>query len=1040
MNELKLIPHYLHGNISREALTPVLAEAYFRGASVNEPMLQLTESLETFRELAAGTNGLIPLILHLNNEIGRFRRPKSRDIFVYIREWVYQQCDLLIDHLFTNQDNSPDWLNLFAEALAHWQVRLCKKLLEYRPNSIPAIQFDLSRQLQMVIEERWLETYPLYNFFGHHPAVADHIRGRLLVPAGQILLYFFHEPDNALNTFKEAEKLLPDYGRIQAAMSEFHIQQKSFQEATRLAEQAIELTPDEGEGYVFLGDIAEQAGNLEEAQSWFETALEREPGGTLAITRLIRLFGRPEMINLFESRIITLSEQAIQIEPHSEYIIFLEVGTAFQQAQKYDEAHRWIDKAITYDPKRSAAHYNRGNIFYDQANQILKQENDPLNDRFLSYVAEAENAFEQALSLNSEMYDPYWALGSTAELRQDWETALSWYEKIPHLAWFKENLADHPHAQAPFINQIGKMLLKCDRHEDGKEAMLQALRLDKRGDADILNLATSLSYEKETFAEALKIIAAVRQIKGDSFEASYQNRLGNAYYYHAEYNKAVEHYKKAIDRENSEPVYYTNLAGTLRRLHQWSAARDALKGAYDLDGLKKRYDRELAQINNEEGNHFFELADFAAALECYAKAIQLNNQEPVFYSNLALGWENRFAESGFQGIDYAVEALKNAIELDPDNGDYRRRITKLEAQQKVANLWGESNLPLLNNPSIFSITFSKNLEPLIFANPAGLLTSDYRDDIEAVRSWCYQKFNLIIHIKTTIDQTSQDLNRFWISLNGIPIATNTIPENQYLTLNDPAALNQLGIETLETTNPFDGNQAYFIAGARAQEARQAGYYLWTPPGYGALFLANQIQHNIVQALTLTEMKRLLSESNDENCREISASPSHLIQFTLLGQAMLKEQVPMVELPACAKTYLNNIDEANLTGIYVAVRQLEAIKSYLTGNSPETELIPVDPAFEDQITRRIRQISEEPYLAIGPNLTQHILKLVRRYINNLISGSAALVVKDPLSRIFLRQLVELEYPYLGVIARDEIVENISEDGGRRWGEPLTWEEM
>lgn len=1043
-------PYYLQDYFTREELTPFLADLYFEAASADEPMIPLAEAFEAFRDKAVGNTDLIPLLSMITGEIGRFRRKESRQFLVDLRGYVYKKADKTIQKRFGDPAKPIDqtiWLNTLAEALAYWEIQLCRSLIAVQPQTADPlnIPFNLAEQLDLVIQEYWISTYPLYSYFSSHPSVEKHLRARLLIPAGQIRLYFFHEPDLALQMFQEADELWPNNGRVQAAFSEYHLHQKSFQEADRFAKMAIDLSPKEAEGYVFLGDIAEQGGQYEEAQSWFETAIEKDPEGTLAYTRLMRLLSRPETIEQHEERILRLLERAIDIDPHSRYVLYLEMGYVYQNGQQYEKALSWLQKAIDLEPNRLGAYLNSGYVHIDMASQanIPEDESGLMENEFLHNLARAEALFEDALSRNPEKYDPYWGLGSAAEIRQDWETALGWYQKILGLPWFKETLRDHPHAKAPYVIQVGKMLRALGRTAEAREALFHALQLDSRGDREILDLADDLSLEEQSIDEAFSIYNEVRRIKGESFEASYQNRVGNLRYAHGDYEAAVEHYQSAINHNDQEPIFFTNLAGAYRNLQRWEPAREALRGAFELDGQENRYHRELAHLYNEEGNGYFQRAQYSEALEGYAKAIELNEKEPVYYSNFALAYENQLDQLGMQAVQKALWALEKAADLVPDNSNYHLRMSRLQALLKVGSAWGEHNYPVLETAPLFSIAFSSDLTDLVFADESGLLTDSYFNNLTSVYAWCKERYGLNISIKTFIEQNPTEKNQFWINLNGIPVASGSIPPNQYLYVGDPQPLFDEKIEALETTNPFNGNVAYLINGAEVPKAAELELYLWTPPGFGLLNLAYHIEQNLSRVLTVTAMDTLLDECGTDACHQILGSDRDLIQFTLVCRALLDDKVSIAALPSCAETFLYLKDQADLSlsNILCALRLTEAVQPLLPGNQLTTELIPVDPSIEQILAEHIVNGGEEPFLAMTPEMTQELLAIVRDHINDEVKGQGAFVVDDPLVRLFFRQIVRLEFPYMWVLTKAEVMTTFPDqpDTARIWGTPLSMPE-
>ena len=78
-------------------------------------------------------------------------------------------------------------------------------------------------------------------------------------------------------------------------------------------------------------------------------------------------------------------------------------------------------------------------------------------------------------------------------------------------------------------------------------------------------------------------------------------------------------------------------------------------------------------------------------------------------------------------------------------------------------------------------------------------------------------------------------------------------------------------------------------------------------------------------------------------------------------------------------------------------------------------------FEEKINGSIQVVDSESYLALEPEDTQRCLKLVREKINSRPDlKPVALLVENGAIRRFVRRLVELEFPYLFVLSREELL--------------------
>jgi Tfp pilus assembly protein PilF len=90
----------------------------------------------------------------------------------------------------------------------------------------------------------------------------------------------------------------------------------------------------------------------------------------------------------------------------------------------------------------------------------------------------------------------------------------------------------------------------------------------------------------------------------------------------------------------------------------------------------------LMLISNDEGNECLDQADYRKAVEKYEKAIQFDPNDAVVHSNLALAWENlREPGESIEALECARGALQRALQLDPQNEDYKKRLKQLKQRR-----------------------------------------------------------------------------------------------------------------------------------------------------------------------------------------------------------------------------------------------------------------------------------------------------------------------------------------------------------------------
>nr|WP_271870672.1 tetratricopeptide repeat protein [Planctomicrobium sp.] len=162
-------------------------------------------------------------------------------------------------------------------------------------------------------------------------------------------------------------------------------------EADRLAQQAIELLPDDAETHCMAGFAAISNDSLAQAQSHFEESLQLDPGNVRSLSGL---------------------------------------GTVFSQRGEFETSQKLLEKAVSLDPKQVPAWFNLGNAFLEQGKHT-----------------QAIAAYLRALELEPNHPDAEKNLGLTYLAVGNLEMAVKRFETATHL---EPNSAQR-HADLGFI-------------------------------------------------------------------------------------------------------------------------------------------------------------------------------------------------------------------------------------------------------------------------------------------------------------------------------------------------------------------------------------------------------------------------------------------------------------------------------------------------------------------------------------------------------------------------------------------------------------
>jgi len=557
-----------------------MAEAYHQAAQTDADMVAATQALERIRLSLLTERDVFKLWQRFDEAIGAADADTLRPALIGLRAWfeeqLFDQQRQRLEDLFARELELgwQEWLRVYAEGLAHWKLLCCRSLVN-APLHFPEqfrMPHDFKRATQLILHERWTEVHQFFTFLAGHEFLDAHTRAGLLIPAGRIHLYLFSRHDRALEFFQQAEQLAPGSGLALAALGEYYLNQNEFARSRTYLEQAMQAEPDIADAYVNMGDLAEKQGNLEEARNWYQEAINKAVGDSLGYRRLLRLYARPAFIERYEEHITRLADRAKAVEETGEYGIYLVVGDAYTESRRYDTGQKWYDKAIDLEPNRLNGYLSKGFAYLDEGEG--------------RYDA-AREALDAAIGVAPEAYNGYWGMGQLTERRGQWADAAEWYAKaMQRQSEFYSNLQ----------SRIGEMQWKMGNLQKAEVTLLDALRHDHMNDMTVLDLADDYYENQSKPDEALWLFRKIREVKGSAFEAGYQNRVGNVYYYQKEYETAAQHYLNAIRSDSKQAVYFSNLSLAYRKVKRWTESREHLKKAYELHGDRHKYEGELVQV------------------------------------------------------------------------------------------------------------------------------------------------------------------------------------------------------------------------------------------------------------------------------------------------------------------------------------------------------------------------------------------------------------------------------------------------------------
>jgi type III secretory pathway component EscV len=266
-----------------------------------------------------------------------------------------------------------------------------------------------------------------------------------------------------------------------------------------------------------------------------------------------------------------------------------------------------------------------------------------------------------------------------------------------------------------------------------------------------------------------------------------------------------------------------------------------------------------------------------------------------------------------------------------------------------------------------------------------------------------------------------------ILLDDAPLVGGTTPPDGRLYPGPLEDLASLGVSGEATINPQTGEAAVWVAQVHWKDLYADGKNLWDSTEYLTRHLETVIRKNLGEFVGHQETMDMLEGSLPDAHRQMRDNPVELSILVAVLKNLVEEFAPIIHFRAIIDTFRRlRAQGAERLDILRAIRLLPEIRPDLPGNDCPCYFYSLGARFEEKINGSIQVIDSESYLALEPEDTQRCLKLVREKINSRPDlKPMVLLVENGAIRRFVRRLVELEFPYLFVLSREELLSGVED---------------
>ncbi len=641
--------------LTSDEILSIMAEAYHHSLYTNIDMRKAVDILEAIRVAMSGETNCFETWDTIDEQIGKTCGgacdeeitedvKKLQKVLVGLRKNFEQGIIAnMISELhdsFQDDKNSgwDNWIRVYTEALSLWRFKVCTALLEETflfPEDKKQEIEKIKSFTKFILHERRTEAYDFFKSLANLETLSNVRRAKLCVVAGEIQLYDFKNFEMAYELFTRAKELAPDETRVISGLGEYEFGQNNIESAKEIFQKVLKKDPHIVDGYTNMGECYERQNNLGAAEEWYKEAIRMVGGNSYGYVKLLRLYGKPDFFETNKDKMFNLYEHIKIVNPFDEYTTALDIASAYKEKGAYEKAYEWYKKAIDLDGTRLAAYISIGNAYMDEGRYDL-----------------AYSSFEKALEVAPEAVDPYLNMARLCVKQQQWEKAISWN---------RDGISRGAAWRGSIISEIAIIKWKYQKkYKEAERELIDELRqnISERTILDALHGLFDEYYKNlGDRKSALRLLNEIRVIIGPSYEAEYQNRIGNLKYYYREYEDAVDAYHKAISVDPKISKYYANLGDVLKEQGQLLEADKAYRKAIELDIWNAAYPNKL-------GNLLYGKQDYSQSVKYYLQAVNLAPKEALYHGNVGGAYR------ALEQWNEAEKAYKRAIELEQDKAEY----------------------------------------------------------------------------------------------------------------------------------------------------------------------------------------------------------------------------------------------------------------------------------------------------------------------------------------------------------------------------------
>lgn len=266
-------------------------------------------------------------------------------------------------------------------------------------------------------------------------------------------------------------------------------------------------------------------------------------------------------------------------------------------------------------------------------------------------------------------------------------------------------------------------------------------------------------------------------------------------------------------------------------------------------------------------------------------------------------------------------------------------------------------------------------------------------------------------------------NQYIIKIKGEEVARGEILVDHYLALDSGDVT--ADVEGIDTVEPAFGLPAKWISEDKKIMADVAGYTLIDPVSVMITHWSEIMKRYAHELLSRQDVNTMVENVKKTNPIIVDDLIPKVISVGYLQKVLsnlLKEGIPIRDMETILETlgdHTNVLKDVDIVTEYVR-QSLRRTITHRFAEANSLRVITLDTAIEDMIVSSVKKNDQGSYLAMSPDIIQHIVAATNNEIDKIKDViPTVIILTSPVVRIYFKKLTDQFIPNITVLSYSEI---------------------